>query len=191
MPTTGQQFLSISTLLTILSSGVITVLVTFLTNLWINKNNFKNEYYKKLIDKRLEAYEVLENVNRTLNLFVYDEKTKGVYFVAFSDPNYWEMLNKFIFESLLYSRWHSNETQETLHKLSLTIAKIGTSLGKNITENRLETETSPYLTELLQLKRDLFEYSLLDFQNLHNFNSFFSLNKQQINQRRSRRKLKK
>lgn len=188
---TLENFLSLSTLLTILSSGIITVLVTFMTNLWLNNNSFKKEYYKKLIDKRLEAYEILENVNRILNIFAYDKKLNGVYFLAFSDPEYWVNLNQSMFQAMLYIRWHGEDTQKTLHQLSYIFAKIGDNLDDSFTKEKLETEASPYLKEILDLKRNLTEYSLLDFENLHDFNSFFSLNKKTIDQRRNRRQLLK
>ncbi len=188
---TLENFLSLSTLLTILSSGIITVLVTFMTNLWLNNNNFKKEYYKKLIDKRLEAYDMLETVNRILNIFAYDKKFNGVYFLAFSDLEYWSKLNQAMFQAMLYIRWHGEATQKTLHQLSLILAKVGENLGNSFTQEKLETEVSPYLKEILDLKRNLTKYSLLDFENLHDFNSFFLLNKKTIDQRRSRRQLLK
>lgn len=46
-------------LVTILTSSVISSALTAFVNWYIQRNNYKNDYYKKLLDKRIEAYEMI------------------------------------------------------------------------------------------------------------------------------------
>lgn len=45
--------------ITILTSSLISSALTSFVNWYIQRNNYKNDYYKKLLDKRIEAYEMI------------------------------------------------------------------------------------------------------------------------------------
>ena len=47
--------------LTILTSGITAAAVTGTMSLWIKRLEYRNHYYRKIIDKRLEIYEYLTN----------------------------------------------------------------------------------------------------------------------------------
>lgn len=44
----------------IVGSAVISTIISNLCLWWHKKNDYKRDYYKKIIDKRIEAYEELE-----------------------------------------------------------------------------------------------------------------------------------
>lgn len=156
-------------LLTLLSSGFFIALISTLLNSWQKDRDFKGEYYKKLIEKRFKAYETLEITMWHLNLFEYDNQFKGIVFFVFQDKNRFENFSISLFETQLESRWLNKETQNLIQKLSIIIAKIDNN-------NSLKS-SSPFLEDILTLKRKLDDSSLIDFENLHNIEVFFKSKK--------------
>jgi hypothetical protein len=54
-----------------LTSGASASLITFLANYYLKKQDYKRDYYKKITDKRISAYEELENI---ISEFRYTKK---------------------------------------------------------------------------------------------------------------------
>ena len=154
---------------TILSSGIVSIFVTALFNSWQKDRDFKGEYYKKIIEKRFKAYETLEITMRYLNLFEYDNQLNGIVFFVFQDKNRFENFSISLFETQLELRWLNKETQNSIQKLSIIIAKIE--------NDNLLKSSSPFLKDILAIKRQLDDSSLIDFQNLHNIDVFFNSRK--------------
>jgi hypothetical protein len=160
-------------ILTILSSGIFSVLFTGILNSWNNDQNYKRDYYKKIVEKRFGAYESVENTLKYLNFTLYDKNSKGVYFAIFSEITVWTDFNKSLTEAQLQSRWLSSNTQKSIHDLSVTISEIGENTPLPINVDNLESAASPYLTQIIEIKRMLDASSLKDFQDLHDVDTFF------------------
>jgi len=60
----------------ILSSSLISAVLTAWVNWLLQKNNYKNDFYKKLLDKRISAYEDIEKLLVLLKTMVHVEKDK-------------------------------------------------------------------------------------------------------------------
>lgn len=150
---------------TLFFGGLVAAVVSFLLNSVQKDYDYKAEYYKKIIDKRFNAYETLENTLQQLNAFVYDDQLKGACFYVFEDTERFDQFSIALFESQLGSRWLSADTHQALQKLSVIIAQIE---RLNVVES-----ASPRLKEVLALKRELDKSSLQDFAELHNVETFF------------------
>ena len=160
-------------ILTILSSGAFSVFLSAIFTSWNNDENYKRDYYKKIVEKRFGAYETVENTIRYLNLTLYDKNLNGVYFAIFSEISVWTDFNKSLFEAQLQSRWLSSDTQKSIQNLSLTISKIGENISVINNAENLEDAASPFLTQIIEIKKELNTSSLQDFQNLHDVDTFF------------------
>lgn len=165
-------------LLTVLSSGFITVILTAILNSWNSDRSYKIEYYKKIVEKRFLAYESIENTMRYMNYLVYDKNLKGSYFIIFSEWEMWENFNKALFESQLQSAWLNSKTQNLLQRTALIVAKISDDIKIQGDNDSLEEAASPYLKDFIEFKRELHTASLIDFQNLHDVDTFFSHSRQ-------------
>lgn len=44
-----------------LIAGIVSTIVSYITSIRLKKIDFKNEYYKEILKKRLHAYEFIEN----------------------------------------------------------------------------------------------------------------------------------
>ena len=60
-------------ILAIISSSVISAILTSYFNWRLHNSNYKKDYYKKLLDKRLDAYESLNTLTNRLSDIVYTE----------------------------------------------------------------------------------------------------------------------
>lgn len=150
---------------TLLLSGVVAAVVSFLLGSVQKGYDYKAEYYKKIIEKRFHAYEVLEQTLRRLNTFLYDAKLNGAVFLVFENTEEFDQFSIALFEAQLNTRWLSKDTQQILQRLCVLIAKIDRT---NVVDS-----ASPYIGEVLELKRALDKSSLQDFADLHDVETFF------------------
>lgn len=65
---------TIEIILAIISSSVISAILTSYFNWRLHNSNYKKDYYKKLLDKRLDAYENLNILVKKLSEVVYTDK---------------------------------------------------------------------------------------------------------------------
>ena len=159
-------------LLSVLTSSTATLLITaYFQNRQANKA-YKNEYYKKIIEKRFNAYEDLEDVLRRLSTRLYDKE--GTTLLVLQDPKTFNDFFLSIFQAQLNAKWLGKESQAKLREMSIIVAKIGEEIGKIPTTESIKIVSKPYLGELLRLRTELLSHSLSDFENLHNVDKFFS-----------------
>jgi hypothetical protein len=69
--------------LAILSSSFLSAGLTSLANYYIQKTNYKNEYYKKILDKRIFAYEEVETLLIKTRLHLLDHENQLIYSYLF------------------------------------------------------------------------------------------------------------
>lgn len=59
-----------SVLATAFGGAAMGSIITGIISIWLSRKNYKEDYYKKIIDKRIEAYEKLNNYLTSLNIYV-------------------------------------------------------------------------------------------------------------------------
>jgi hypothetical protein len=67
----------------VLSSAVIGALISNIKTLYVTERNFRNEYYKKIIEKRFQAHEYLNGLISSLKIAVPDKDVRS-YHAIFS-----------------------------------------------------------------------------------------------------------
>ena len=65
------EFSTWSVLATAFGGAAMGSIITGGISIWLNKKNYKGDYYKKIIDKRIESYEKLNNYLTSLNIYVF------------------------------------------------------------------------------------------------------------------------
>lgn len=162
-------------ILTILSSSLLSASLTATINWVIQKNNYKNDYYKKLLEKRLNAYDQvgfmiselksivrLEN-GELCNLFFtmgkeYYDKFCILNLIPISMSSFW--LNEEISDqirdiNILLLHEIDNEVDKSKH-IDAEILRLGVINRDKIVELRIKIE----------------DLMLKDFKDLHNIKSF-------------------
>lgn len=139
-------------------SGIVSVLVSYIISIKLKKIDFKNEYYKEILKKRLFAYQYIESQLAVLKTVVLDESDNKPYHMMFSysDVEFFDFQKNMVM-AISYSLWIDDETTENLEKLNelfynLNIKTAGKSnaqlidLGKkyyqHISDLRFQLENS-------------------------------------------------
>lgn len=129
-----------------LTSSLFSAVVTTGANYYFKKQDYKRDYYKKIIDKRLKAYEELESfmgsfcLKQEVSNPLRDEKDAKSFEVlrCFTEDNGLIKANDDILKVLKYSLWFSNEICENLGKINSMVCEVGISLTD--TSSKLSNE---------------------------------------------------
>lgn len=111
------------TLIIITSSvSLVSVLIGFLINWLLMNFNYKMEFYKKLIDKRLEAYEKENEIECILStVMIVDNKKFPEIFESWNSFYTFYMKFKSVAQK---SAWYSNELTQHLHYFSAYMCDV-------------------------------------------------------------------
>ncbi|WP_337614651.1 hypothetical protein [Megamonas funiformis] len=109
-----------SVLATAFGGAALGALITGGFSIWLNRKNYKRDYYKKIIDKRIEAYQELNNFLNYMRIYNYvqlDGKNKIIQKAFISEDEYNTVLNKLksIHESTI---WLSKDLADMFYDFS-------------------------------------------------------------------------
>lgn len=164
-------------ILTIISSSVLASILTSLFNLRLQNLNYKKDYYKKLLDKRLDAYETLNNLTKELSTFVQfnDYVIHGFMCTEQFNTDFISKLDRTISKSF----WLDNKTSEKLTELNVFLLN---NVSNNIDEF-LSTEKKKekyqelghiHFEEIRAYNNSLKLSIQKELKNLYKINDFFS-----------------
>ena len=119
-----------------ITSGISAALVTSGANYFLKKQDYKRDYYKKIIDKRLKAYEKLETFmgefclkHEVYNPVVDQNEVKSFEVLrCFTDDDGLKKANINLLEVLKYSLWFSDEISENLLKINAFVCEVGIAI---------------------------------------------------------------
>ena len=109
-----------SVLATAFGGAALGALITGGFSIWLNRKNYKRDYYKKIIDKRIEAYQELNNFLNYMRIYNYvqlDCKNKIIQKAFISEDEYNTVLDKLksIHESTI---WLSKDLADMFYDFS-------------------------------------------------------------------------
>lgn len=109
-----------SVLATAFGGAALGALITGGFSIWLNRKNYKRDYYKKIIDKRIEAYQELNNFLNYMRIYNYvqlDGKNKIIQKAFISEDEYNTVLDKLksIHESTI---WLSKDLADMFYDFS-------------------------------------------------------------------------
>ena len=155
--------------------------------IWLNKQNYKQDYYKKIIDKRIESYEQVSNLKKMLESSI-EYEGKNVPCCFYSEEN----VEKFkeIFDIIVNNRmWLSPEMQHCIIKLDSIREKFLEDLlktlipndEKNINEEDAKIKTAinytkiavNYFRDIDDCREQISNVLEEDWKNLHDVKIFF------------------
>lgn len=148
--------------------------ITGAINIWLNKKNYKNDYYKKIIDKRMNAYDELEqflkwfnvehnyNGNERYHCYIHLESTKDCM----------EATDKSVSLCGLKS-WFSENVANLLDELNETLAHLEDEMELHVNEPYgVISVASKYHTKIQRIIENLIEGMINDRPKLHEVESF-------------------
>lgn len=128
----------------------------------------RNDYYQKIIDKRLEAYDFINNQLSLLKFTGFDEKDKKFFYVMFnqSQNDILEFQNNLI-QAFSKSFWIDKETIKNMEKLNQVFYLINNEITENI-ENNCNVGKK-YYNRIANIKNKLEESINKDLSNMFKF----------------------
>lgn len=128
---------------TILTSSAISAIVSSLFSEWQKRNDYKRDYYKKIIDKRLEAYEKLNkficdmaNTRRIMNPDLNETYEEGtIIFDCFVEKDSIKKSLEKTIDVLDYGVWYSEEISINLVKMNEILAFAVTTVEHPTVDN--------------------------------------------------------
>lgn len=132
-----------------ISNGLVVLITPLLTGIitfWVNRNtkniDYKNDYYKKILDKRINAYEALINLVFNLNKFSSinirinnSDTVKKDYPIFFANMSSLEELIRKIEEFHKEEFWISYSTVGIIHHYIDLLSSAVTDIRKNNNSN--------------------------------------------------------
>lgn len=109
----------------ILSSALISGLVSALINGWFGlrskQNDYANAYYKLILDRRLDAYEKVETLIRSIKTAVVDDDDRRPYHRLFSDDTNHTHVYEQLDGPMSRALWLSDDMFDATRQLNLLV----------------------------------------------------------------------
>lgn len=110
------------TWITILSSAGIASLISavalHITNIRVHKQKYKDDYYKMVIGKRMEAYAKVEEVYKLLITYASEDFGQSGHCIIFNDKEMLRLCFKKLYKALNDNIWLSKELNDDLQYLN-------------------------------------------------------------------------
>lgn len=145
-------------------------LLGFWLSAYLNRTTYKNDYYKKIIDKRMKVYEQLENVIRLITAKNETPDRKQIYHVIFKD---FESFTNFYFEFMKAGQmkyWFSLELYFYHYDLNKDLNEIMEELSKDPT-NSINIGLKHY-NQIVNHGLKLTYFLVTDLKKLYNVKDF-------------------
>ena len=158
----------------ILSSSVLSALLTSVVNFYITSLNYKNEYYKKLLDKRLDAYQEVYNFLSNIKTYVHDSEDSLLtpYILA----NGVEALDQAVIAMLVplkKSFWLSGELADRLTELNVLFVELSNKANRSSDPDKeLKILGNDYLEKIRALRKKIQYQIQKDLETLDDVKKF-------------------
>lgn len=158
-----------SLITTIVSSSVIATVLSSMVNYYLKKQEFKNEYYKMLLAKRMEVYQEVENQISILKTSVLDKSDGKAYHQIFSfGEKHFLMFGQVMSAANSKNIWLNDTTNNKLMELMHIINRVSFEYDTT-DENQLIEAGKKYYWEIANLRDELENLTRKDLLNLYKF----------------------
>jgi hypothetical protein len=160
-----------------LIAGIVSAFVSYFISIRLKKIDFKNEYYKEILKKRLVSYQYIESQLAVLKTVVLDEKDNKPYHTMFSygSENFFEF-QKNLFLAMSYSLWIDDETTNKLEDLNELFYNLNIKTNDKTNKEIIEIGKK-YYDQISKLRIQLENATKKGLYNLHDINKAFKIKK--------------
>lgn len=167
------------TILAILSSSVLSSILTSYFNWRIHNSNYKKDYYKKILDKRLDAYESLNILINRLSDLVYTDNS--VIHGIVSNEESFDFFISTLHSTMQKSYWLSDKTGHKLTEFGTFLfnnitGHIDESVSKEVIERKYNELALANYESINKFKLSLKQMANFDLKNLYDVDNFFDKN---------------
>ncbi len=157
----------------VLTSSVVSAVLTSFIDWKIQNRNYRNEYYKKLLDKRLEAYENVEDlISRLITVVIIGKGRTCNLFFTFGI----EGLDQFIISLpfvMKKSFWVNSEITGKITELNVLLVEIDNQIDRQgDVKRQLEDFGAINREKIREIRESIQTLLYKDFENLHDIEKF-------------------
>lgn len=159
----------------VFTSSVVAAGLTSTINWVLHRNNYRNDYYKKIIDKRMVTYDAIYQIlSRLQSIEIHPDgrKMHG----TFTEFNFYQDFIVQLTKESLPGIWLSNNFSIKLTNFSVFLYnKFGFASDENaITSGEIRKIAVDNYDEICRIKDDLRDQLLQDLRTLHKVPEFLS-----------------
>ncbi len=156
----------ITLIVSVFTSAFFATIVSGYVSYALKKMDYKNEYYKVIIQKRLEAYSLIDEHLSELMLQFMDDSQKGYYAVFVNKNSLQLFINRFkpIFAS---STWIGSEVIKKYIELKKTTNDFIIENNNNYSEDHMKVFAVKYYPEINVIHKSLMEIIKKDYLTLY------------------------
>lgn len=154
-----------------LIATIVSSIISAIISIKLKSLDYKNEYYKIILEKRLEAYKFLETQIAVLKGSVVDDDGQ-VYHLIFHEGE--DKFNEFqmnLFLAFSFGMWINASTMKRMEELNELFLKISRKI-EGLSEEDIQKTGTSFYGEIVRLRSNLENSIREDLLNLHNLKSF-------------------
>lgn len=153
----------------LLTSATISAIVGGLMNWWFQEKSYRNDYYKTIISKRLEAYESVAHIVAQLRISVTDENDKKPFHIGlYESPNQLFTTLMSMCLAAMSNLWLSEKMIEKL----TTLNRITYNFSVDKTSDNGVSKAKEYYEEIGQIRTDIENCMKQDLIDLYDVKKF-------------------
>lgn len=162
-------------IITVLTSSVVGAVVSNLFSEWQKRNEYKRDYYKKIIDRRMKAYEVVETFASCFDVRARDESTDTKFLLCCSTVENAKNTFEYLKTVEKYILWIDKDCKKCVEEINqLLLPLLAFDETQAINQGNERIKKSIEICEELEYKRDkLRDIIKKNIIKLHDVDSFF------------------
>lgn len=149
-------------------SGITSALISYFISIRLKNHDYKNEYYKKILDKRLNAYQYLETQIAVMKTTVMDEDANAYHYIFGEGTDGVIKFHQNLIIAMSYSLWINDKTVKIMEDLNQYFFLISEINDKDEIVKRAKRDYN----KIADLRKKLESAVKNDLFNLHNLNNF-------------------
>lgn len=160
--------------ITILSSAgiasIISAIVGYFFNVLMQKRRYKDDYYKMVIAKRMDAYAKIEDIYKLLKTYVSKDSGETSLCIIFNDKDFFKIFYKKLYNAMGSSMWLSEEINNDIRYLNDMLLLVDKSLkNENTNIRELGKEKHAIFAEIHCLIGKHYKNDMLNLYNVEGF----------------------
>ena len=149
----------------------MSIIITLLIQLYLHRRTYKDEYYKKILDKRLLAYERLELL--LINKFrTWDKYEENIFYTVFNTIDQYKEFYTNLEEMFQLNLWLNKPLRIKIMEFSNYLSdEINVDIIK-YSDEEIRKRGTVHFSKLTQLLKDIRKLYFMDIKKLYKLNDF-------------------
>ena len=151
-------------------ASIISAIVGYGFNVLMQKRKYKDDYYKMVIDKRMNAYAKIEDIYKLLKTYVSEDSGETSLCIIFNDKDFFKIFYKKLYNAMGSSMWLSEEINNDIRYLNDMLLLVDKSLkNENTNIRELGKEKHAIFAEIHSLIGKHYKNDMLNLYNVEGF----------------------